>query len=233
MNLINKILSRISVIIFNSFAKTSQINVTNKQAIHPDSKLENAYISGNVCISKGVILSKGVHLTGNIRIGDYSSISGPNTSLYSCINHIEIGKFCSIARNVSFQEYFHHSDRVSTFMVNSLLFEGSNQDDLVSKGDIHVGNDVWIGMDSVVLSGVKIGNGAIIGANSVVNSDVPDYAVVAGVPAKIVKYRFKTTTIDLLNEKKWWDWDLEKIKNNKHLFQTSSEEEIVQFLNEC
>jgi virginiamycin A acetyltransferase len=231
MNLVNKILSRISIIIFNSFAKTSQINVVNKQHIHPDSKLENAYVFGNVQINKGVILSKGVHLTGNIGIGDYSSISGPNTSLYSSINRIEIGKFCSIARNVSFQEYFHHSDRLTTYMMHSIFFDGSSKEDLVSKGDILVGNDVWIGMDSVILSGVKIGNGAIIGANSVVNCDVPDYAVVAGVPAKIVKYRFSPSTIDLLNLKKWWDWDLEKIKNNKHLFETNSEEEIVRILN--
>jgi serine acetyltransferase len=81
------------------------------------------------------------------------------------------------------------------------------------KGDIIVENDVWIGAKSTIMSGVKISNGAIVAANSVVTKDVPPYSVVAGNPAKIVKYRFTEEQIHELLKISWWDWDEEKIKN--------------------
>ena len=93
-----------------------------------------------------------------------------------------------------------------------------------------MGNDVWIGAHSVILSGVKIGNGAIIGANSVVSKDIPDYAIAVGSPAKVVGLRFQQSTIDLLLSTKWWDWPLEKIIINKELFNSESEEEIIRIL---
>ena len=74
-------------------------------------------------------------------------------------------------------------------------------------------------MHSCILSGVKIGNGAIIAANSVVNTDIPDFAIVAGSPAKVLKYRFNDKIIQLLNEIKWWNWPIEKIKRNRLLFE--------------
>ena len=79
------------------------------------------------------------------------------------------------------------------------------------KGDIIIKNDVWFGYNSLVRNGVTIGNGAIIGANSFVVKDVPDYAIVAGNPAKIVKMRFDEKNIASLLEIAWWDWDIEKI----------------------
>ena len=76
-----------------------------------------------------------------------------------------------------------------------------------TKGDIRIGNDVWIGEDAKILSGVTIGDGAVIGANSLVTKNVPPYAVVGGVPAKIIKYRFPENVISRLLQIKWWDWD--------------------------
>ncbi len=86
-----------------------------------------------------------------------------------------------------------------------------------NKGDIKIGNDVWIGMDVVVLSGVTINDGAVIAARTVVTKDVPPYAVVAGNPGRVKKKRFDEETIIKLLEIRWWDWPLEKIKANTHL----------------
>ncbi len=77
-----------------------------------------------------------------------------------------------------------------------------------------VGNDVWIGQDVVIKGGVKIGNGAVIGARSVVTKDIPPYAVAAGAPAKVIKYRFEQEKMDLLQKLQWWNWDTEKIYQN-------------------
>jgi serine acetyltransferase len=82
------------------------------------------------------------------------------------------------------------------------------------KGDIIIENDVWIGAKATIMSGVRIGNGAIVAAGSVVSKDVPPYAIVAGNPAKIVKYRFDEEQIKKLLSICWWDWDEQKIKDN-------------------
>ena len=82
------------------------------------------------------------------------------------------------------------------------------------KGDITIENDVWIGANSTIMSGIKIGNGAIVAAGSTVTKDVPSYAIVAGNPAKVVKYRFTEEQIEKLLSIAWWDWDEQKIKDN-------------------
>lgn len=83
-----------------------------------------------------------------------------------------------------------------------------------NKGDIIIGNDVWIGYEAVILSGVTIGDGAIIGARAVVTRDVPPYTIVGGVPAKAIKKRFSEDTISSLLSLQWWDWSQEKIAEN-------------------
>jgi acetyltransferase-like isoleucine patch superfamily enzyme len=85
--------------------------------------------------------------------------------------------------------------------------------------DIKIGNDVWIGAKSTIMSGVKIGNGAVIGATATVTKDVPPYAIVVGNPGKIVKYRFTEKQIDLLLQISWWNWDEEKIKRDRNQHQ--------------
>jgi serine acetyltransferase len=82
------------------------------------------------------------------------------------------------------------------------------------KGDIIIENDVWIGATATIMSGVKISNGAVIGAGSVVTKDVPPYAIVAGNPAKVVKYRFTEEQIEKLLSIAWWDWEEIKIRDN-------------------
>ena len=83
-----------------------------------------------------------------------------------------------------------------------------------NKGDIVIGNDVWIGYEAVILSGVTIGDGAIIGTRAVVTKDVPPYTIVGGVPAKPIRKRFDEQTIKTLEEISWWNWDDEKIRQS-------------------
>lgn len=157
-------------------------------------------------------------LSGDINLGCRTSIYGPNTQILSKINPIFIGKYCSIASGVLIIEYAHNLKRVSTYYLNQNVFGGSVNDDLTSKGPIHIGNDVWIGANSIVLGGVTIGNGAVIAAGSIVNKDVPPYAIVVGNPAKIIKYRFPDERIRELESSLWWDWSYEEIAKNKCFF---------------
>lgn len=135
-----------------------------------------------------------------------------------------IGAFCAIALNVNLTEGNHPTNYISIHqMLYQKMFNFCDQDrpeiiDSKKNGKVIIGNDVWIGRDVTILPSVKIGNGAIIATGAIVNKDVPDYAIVAGVPAKVIKYRFNEEHIDLLNKIKWWTWSDEEIKRNLHLF---------------
>ena len=83
-----------------------------------------------------------------------------------------------------------------------------------NKGDIVIGNDVWIGYEAIIMAGVHIGNGAIIATRAVVTKDVPPYTIVGGIPAKPIRKRFNDHTIQKLEILKWWDWPIEKIRQN-------------------
>lgn len=193
-------------------------NLSQGSVIHQTAKLRGVKLIGHIKIAEEVKINGGVIISGNVEIGNYTAISGPNVDIFSSLNPVKIGKFCSIARNVSFQEYDHTSKTISTYLISKNLFKGSVEDNLVSKGPIIVGNDVWIGAHSIILSGVNIGNGAIISANSVVTKDVPPYAIVGGSPAKILKRRFSPEIITLLQNINWWDWDRDKLFRNKEIF---------------
>ena len=133
-----------------------------------------------------------------------------------------IGKFCAIASGVTFlmNGGNHLVDAISTYPFS--IF-GSGWESAMAgktfptKGDTIVGNDVWIGYNTVIMPGVKIGDGAIIGSCSVVAKDVEPYAIVGGNPAREIRKRFSEEHIRALLETKWWDWDLEKITRNLHL----------------
>ena len=96
-----------------------------------------------------------------------------------------------------------------------------------SKGNINIENDVWIGAYSTIMSGVKIGNGAVIGASSVVTKDIPPYAIVAGNPAKIIKYRFTEEQIVSLLKIEWWNWDEYKIKDESFDLWSNNIDEFI------
>lgn len=134
---------------------------------------------------------------------------------------IIIGRFVSIGRNVEIGLAKHPIDYLSShpFCVANTLFERSEGYDKIQRlpWSFHaptiIGNDVWIGAKACVISGVTIGNGAIIAAGSVVTKNVPPYAIVGGVPSKIIRYRFSEQQITSLEQLKWWELPLEKIKN--------------------
>jgi virginiamycin A acetyltransferase len=136
---------------------------------------------------------------------------------------LKIGKFCMIASDVTFimNGANHLTEGVSSYPFAVFGGDWTNAMDgkvYPNRGDIIVGNDVWLGYKSVVMSGVKIGDGAIIGAYSVVTKDVPPYAIVGGNPAKIIRKRFSDSEIERLLKLAWWDWDFDKISRNvQHL----------------
>ena len=164
-------------------------------------------------IDKKIKVSKTADIDNNTNLGDYTYV-GNNTTITRSI----IGRYCSIGNNVTIGPGEHNINEIST---STPLSISSNNYKGLTKDDCIIGNDVWIGVDSIVRRGVKIGNGVVIGANSFVNKDVPDFAVVAENPAKIIKYRFDETKIKKINESKYWEYPpkeakkiLKKISNN-------------------
>lgn len=167
----------------------------------------------------------------NITVGDFTFYNDPEHArefelrnvLYQYpINNdrLIIGKFCSIACGAKFifNSANHTLQSLSTYPFpifgNEWDPEMNVTDAWDNKGDIVVGNDVWIGYEAVVMAGVTIGDGAIVGTRALVTKDVPPYAIVGGVPAKVIRYRFDDATVERLLELKWWDWETEKISEH-------------------
>ena len=191
------------------------------------------------------IYLKNVITNPNIQVGDFTIyndfVNDPrdfekNNVLYHYpINHdkLSIGKFCSIACGAKFlfNSANHTLSSLSTYTF-PIFFEEWDLDvknitnAWDNKGDIKIGNDVWIGYEAVILSGVTIGDGAIIGARAVVTKDVMPYTIVGGVPAKPIKKRFSDDVIDKLLEIKWWDWSSDRIRENIEYIQSGQIEKL-------
>ena len=177
-----------------------------------------------VCFIKNVVSNP------NIIIGDYTyydDSEDPENFERNVLYHypfigdkLIIGKFCALATGVQFimNGANHKISGFSTypFPIFSNGWERvmPQPGELPFKGDTVVGNDVWIGYQSVIMPGVKIGDGAIVAAKSVVVKDVPPYTVVGGNPAISLRQRFSDETINILLEIAWWNWDIEKITRN-------------------
>jgi acetyltransferase-like isoleucine patch superfamily enzyme len=159
--------------------------------------------------SHGTDLFGNNHLQG-ARIGKYSYLAY-NAIAYHC----EIGRYCSIGPNVVIGFGNHNLKSLSTHPALYLhAFEGM-ADYAVRMEDafkpVIIENDVWVGANVYIRNGVRVGNGAVVGAGSIVLEDVPPYAIVAGVPARIIKYRFDPETVKRLLDSKWWERDLDSI----------------------
>ncbi|MCC0698043.1 CatB-related O-acetyltransferase [Clostridioides sp. ZZV15-6383] len=176
---------------------------------------------------------KNVITRENIEVGDYTIYNDfyndprdfeKNNVLYHYpINNdkLIIGKFCSIACNAKFlMTSGNHTMKSQSTYTFPIFYEewGLDVNHITdawdNKGNIIIGNDVWIGYDAIIMSGVHIGDGAIIGTRAIVTNDVPPYSIVGGIPAKIIKKRFSNDTISKLLEIKWWDWSSKKIQSN-------------------
>ena len=148
-----------------------------------------------------------------------------------------IGKFVQIAHGVRFitASANHDMRGFSTYpFMNFMMTSETTSDDIKqmfecseNKGDITVGNDVWIGMEATIMPGVTIGNGAIIGAKSVVTKDIAPYTIVAGNPAQSVKKRFDGKTIETLQRIAWWNWPIEKIEANRKVIAGNNIDALV------
>ena len=140
-------------------------------------------------------------------------------------DRLTVGKFCSIACGARFlmNSANHAMGSLSTYVFPIFCEEWDHGMKVTeawdNRGGIAVGNDVWIGYEAVILSGVTIGDGAIVAARSVVTKDVPPYTVVGGVPARPIRRRFGQETIDALLELKWWDWPPEKLSGSLRAIQ--------------
>lgn len=192
--------------------------IRNPDLIGMNCLIRKSVLNGNVVLGDHCRINE-AYLTGEIAIGRYSSLWGPGVDVYALLNPVVIGSFCSIARYVSMQEYNHITDRLSTYFIEQNVFGGSMRSDVNSKGGITIGNDVWIGAQCVILSGVTIGDGCVIAANSVVSSDLPPYSIAAGSPAKVIRSRFSEELVAELLTLQWWNWDIEKIKRNRAAFE--------------
>jgi virginiamycin A acetyltransferase len=128
---------------------------------------------------------------------------------------VSVGKYVSIASRVTFLLGANHkSGMVTTYPIDRIN-SSKTTEDANERGNIEIGNDVWIGYGVTIIGDVKIGDGAIIGAEALVVDDVPPYAVVGGVSAKVLKYRFDDEQIRKLQAIKWWDWDRETIQERE------------------
>ena len=126
---------------------------------------------------------------------------------------LKVGNYCSISGGVKILLGGNHrADWVTTYPFSVFRKSAKHiKGHPVSRGDVVIGHDVWIGLDAIVLSGVNIGNGAIVGASAVVSRDVPAYTIVAGNPARVIRQRFSDEDITILQALKWWYWNDAKL----------------------
>lgn len=189
---------------------------------------------------KQIVYLKNIITNPNIQVGEYTIYNDfyndplefqKNNVLYHYpINEdkLIIGKFCSIACGTKFlmncANHTLHSLSTYTFPLFGEEWENKMnvRDSWDNRGDITIGNDVWIGYEAVIMSGVTIGDGAIIGTRAVVTKDVPPYTIVGGSPARVLKKRFSDDIIDKLLKIKWWNWPAEKITRNLEYIQSGN-----------
>ena len=183
----------------------------------------------------------------NIQVGDYTIyhdfVRPPedfekNNVLYQYpINHdkLVIGKFCSIACGAKFvfNSANHTLSSLSTYPFPIFFEEWDLEVKEITrawanKGDIRIGNDVWIGYEAVILAGVSIGDGAIIGARALVTKDVPPYTIVGGVPARVIRKRFDQEIIDTLLQVRWWNWPKARISRHLDAIQSGNAQLLLQ-----
>lgn len=179
----------------------------------------NCKFFGDSTISDGVTLGPGcllnrVELRGNVQIGRHTLI---NADCYFS-GHIDIGSFCSIARNVTMVTGIHPLTTMSTFKSRNSILNSVFSYRQPKPKPIVIGSDVWIGSGAILLPGIEIGHGAVVGAGSIVTKSVEPYSIAVGCPARQTRFRFSQEKIDLLVQSEWWNWSDEKIIRNSQLF---------------
>lgn len=167
----------------------------------------------------------------NIGRGTYGQ---PHLFRYPNDANLEIGAFCSIALDVSiFLGGNHHPEWVSTFPFGAMWPEYQHPDQPISRGDVVIGNDVWIGREALILSGVTIGDGAVIGARAVVSKNIPPYGIAVGNPAQVIRYRFSQEIIARLLEIRWWEWPDKRLRSAITMLQSPDIGAFIKAVDRC
>lgn len=185
--------------------------------------IENKFRFKNAIIDKGCSFDQKTIIHPNVHILENCTVNNSEINPYSylgkncLVQNTTIGKFCSIANDVLIGLGNHPLDLFSTSplfyrKINPLKIDLIKKDlDVIEYKPIFIGNDVWIGTRSVIMDGVILGHGSVVAANSVVTKDVPPYAVVGGVPAKVIKFRFSPEKVEQILRDKLWDSSIDKI----------------------
>lgn len=189
-------------------------------SIGDDTTIERCEFENNITINRRSYINDSF-------IGKYSY-----TGINTIMNWTKMGKFCSIARNVDIGGFNHDYKKITTmpeFRFKQIISGGGKIPTVTTHKDYCIiGNDVWIAAGAQILHNVKIGDGAVVGGGAVVTHNVPEYAIVAGVPAKIIGYRCDKHLIDDLVKIKWWDWPEEVlIENVQWLIENDISEESI------
>ncbi|MEO9338109.1 DapH/DapD/GlmU-related protein [Mesorhizobium sp. SB112] len=174
--------------------------------IHPTAELKSCRLGRYAIVGERVILRE-------VTLGDFSYFERHAEAIYT-----SIGKFCSIAANSRINALEHPMERLTTHKVSYrpneyfryLGVDGDFRERRRGKA-VTIGHDVWIGHGAVIMPGVTIGNGAIVGANSVVTRNVEPFEIVAGVPARRLRWRFAREIIERIQKLQWWDWPVETL----------------------
>lgn len=199
--------------------------IENQVTIGTNSYIHSSKLSENIVVYSNCQLSK-------TAMGGFSYVADN-----SRLNLVKLGKFCSIGPDVLCGRGEHPTNFLST---NPVFFSTLNQcgtsfsdkDYFEEVKEIIIGNDVWIGARSFIRDGVRIGDGAIIAAGAVVVKDVPAYAVVGGVPAKLIRWRFPESIINQLLQIKWWNWPEAKLREFQPSFVTSNIDNFINLVSD-
>lgn len=205
----------------------------NKAKIYPRTGDDQTVYLNQVVTNPNIIV--GDYTMYNDFVNDPTEFEKNNVLYHYPINgdRLIIGKFCSIACGAKFlfNSANHSLTSLSTYPFPIFFEEWGLERAQVTrawdhKGDIVIGNDVWIGYEAVILAGVTVGDGAIIGTRAVVTKDVPPYTIVGGVPAKPIRKRFPDDTIADLLALRWWDWPEERIAAHLNAIQSGQIDQI-------
>ncbi len=212
----NKVL-RILLLPFGLMLKLLALAKDGARDIDNKYRFKNSTIDGLCCIDNKTSIGSNCHVLGNTILNNCTIASYSYIGRNSLVQNSTIGAYCSIANDVFMGLGSHPKEHFST---SPLFYRVRNTFNLsIIDCDLNfdecspiiIGNDVWIGARAIIMDGVTVGDGAIVAANAVVTKDVPPYAIVAGIPAKVLSYRFQQEKVDMLLSLKWWDLPIEEI----------------------